>query len=191
MSITELDAPATATTMDVMDAIRGRRSVGKVRQVLPSRKAIETILEAATWAPCHHVTEPWRFRVIAGEAREALGEVMALFPGEYIHVGGDEAVKPQWEASPRVKARMKQFGVKDAHDLQGYFIQRMGKFIDSKGRKLIGWDEILEGGLAPNATVMSMPIAFGGRHLASGRRATSSSTKRRSTRARRAPFPRL
>src|SRR5678815_1588404 len=54
-----------------------------------------------------------------------------------------------------VKARMKQFGVKDAHDLQGYFIQRMGKFIDSKGRKLIGWDEILEGGVPANATVMS------------------------------------
>ena len=86
---------------------------------------------------------------------DVLTEVMDVFPGEYIHVGGDEAVKPQWEASPRVKARMKQFGVKDAHDLQGYFIQRMGKFIDSKGRKLIGWDEILEGGVPANATVMS------------------------------------
>jgi nitroreductase len=63
--------------MDVMDAIRGRRSVGKVRQDLPPREAIELILEAGTWAPCHHVTEPWRFSVIAGEAREALGDVMA------------------------------------------------------------------------------------------------------------------
>jgi hexosaminidase len=86
---------------------------------------------------------------------DVLTEVMDVFPGEYIHVGGDEAVKPQWEASPRVKARMKELGVANAHDLQGYFIQRMGKFIDSKGRKLIGWDEILEGGVPPNATVMS------------------------------------
>jgi hexosaminidase len=82
-------------------------------------------------------------------------EVMDVFPGEYIHVGGDEAVKPQWEKSARVKARMKEFGVPDAHHLQGYFIQRMEKFISSKGRKVIGWDEILEGGLPPNATVMS------------------------------------
>ncbi len=84
-----------------------------------------------------------------------LTEVMEIFPGEYLHVGGDEAVKPQWEKSPRVRARMQELGVKDAHALQGHFIARMGKFIDSKGRKLIGWDEILEGGLAANATVMS------------------------------------
>ncbi|HEU5138036.1 MAG TPA: family 20 glycosylhydrolase [Steroidobacteraceae bacterium] len=84
-----------------------------------------------------------------------LAEVIELFPGEYIHVGGDEALKDEWHASPKVQARMKELGVKDEHALQGYFIQRIGKFIDSKGRKLIGWDEILEGGLAPNATVMS------------------------------------
>ncbi len=84
-----------------------------------------------------------------------LTEVMAVFPGEYIHVGGDEAVKPQWENSARIRARMQEFGVKDAHALQGYFIQRMGKFLDQHGRRLIGWDEILEGELTPNATVMS------------------------------------
>lgn len=68
---------ATAAGMSVMEAIRGRRSIGKVRPELPPREAIETILDAATWAPCHHVTEPWKFTVIAGEARERLGEVMA------------------------------------------------------------------------------------------------------------------
>lgn len=61
----------------VMDVIRSRRSIGKVRPDLPPRAVIETILEAGTWAPCHHVTEPWRFHVVAGTAREALGEVMA------------------------------------------------------------------------------------------------------------------
>ena len=64
-------------------------------------------------------------------------------------------MKDEWQASPKIQARMKELGVKDEHALQGYFIQRIGKFIDAKGRKLIGWDEILEGGIAPNATVMS------------------------------------
>jgi hexosaminidase len=86
---------------------------------------------------------------------DVLTEVIDVFPGEYIHVGGDEAVKPQWEQSPRVQARMKELGVPDAHHLQGYFIQRMAKFIESKGRRVIGWDEILEGGIPPNATIMS------------------------------------
>jgi nitroreductase len=77
VTVSELDAPALPAVMDVMEAIRGRRSVGKMRKELPPREAIETILEAGTWAPCHHVTEPWRFSVITGEAREALGEIMA------------------------------------------------------------------------------------------------------------------
>jgi nitroreductase len=77
VTISELEAPSTATASAVMDVIRGRRSVGKVRPELPPREAIETILEAATWAPCHHVTEPWRFVVVAGNARDGLGEVMA------------------------------------------------------------------------------------------------------------------
>jgi hexosaminidase len=86
---------------------------------------------------------------------DVLTETMQLFPSEYIHVGGDEAKKDEWHASAKVQARMKELGVKDEHALQSYFIQRIEKFLNSKGRKLIGWDEILEGGLAPNATVMS------------------------------------
>jgi hexosaminidase len=84
-----------------------------------------------------------------------LDEVMALFPSEYIHVGGDEAVKNQWQASARVQSRRREFGVTDEHQLQSYFVQRIGKYLTAHGRRLIGWDEILEGGLAPNATVMS------------------------------------
>jgi hexosaminidase len=90
-----------------------------------------------------------------GFLEDVLAEVIELFPSQYVHVGGDEALKDEWHNSSRVQARMKEFGVKDEHELQSYFIQRMEKFINSKGRKLIGWDEILEGGLAPNATVMS------------------------------------
>jgi hexosaminidase len=80
---------------------------------------------------------------------------MDLFPSEYIHMGGDEAVKDQWQASPKIQAQMRKLGIKDEHELQSYFIQRLEKFLNAHGRKLIGWDEILEGGLAPNATVMS------------------------------------
>jgi hexosaminidase len=87
--------------------------------------------------------------------QNVLSEVIEVFPGPFIHVGGDEAVKPQWEASPRVQARMKEFGVQDARALQGYFIQRMAKFIEGKGRRVIGWDEILEGDLPPDAAIMS------------------------------------
>jgi hexosaminidase len=86
---------------------------------------------------------------------DVLDEVMDLFPSPYIHVGGDEAVKDQWKASPEVQAQIQTLGVKDEHGLQSWFIQRVEKHINGRGRRMIGWDEILEGGLAPNATVMS------------------------------------
>lgn len=93
---------------------------------------------------------------------EVLTEVMDIFPSEYIHIGGDEAIKDQWNASEKVQEKIKELGLKDEHELQSYFIRRVEKFINSKGRKLIGWDEILEGGLAPNATVMSWQGLEGG-----------------------------
>ena len=86
---------------------------------------------------------------------DVLAEVLTLFPSEYIHTGGDEAVKNQWHDSPRVQSRMRELGVKDEHALQSYFVQRMEKYLSAHGRRLIGWDEILEGGLPPNASVMS------------------------------------
>lgn len=94
--------------------------------------------------------------------QDVLGEVVKLFPGTFIHVGGDEAIKDQWKASPQVQARLKELGLKDEHELQSYFIRRMDQFLTSKGRRLIGWDEILEGGLAPGATVMSWRGVKGG-----------------------------
>ena len=93
---------------------------------------------------------------------DVLTEVIDIFPSEYIHIGGDEAIKDQWKASDRIQQRIKELGLKDEHELQSYFITRMEKFINSKGRKIIGWDEILEGGLAPNATVMSWQGEEGG-----------------------------
>jgi hexosaminidase len=93
---------------------------------------------------------------------DVLTEVMALFPSRMIHVGGDECPKINWKACPKCGARMKAEGLKDEHELQSYFIQRMEKFLNANGRTLAGWDEILEGGLAPNAVVMSWRGEAGG-----------------------------
>ncbi|MDX1772723.1 family 20 glycosylhydrolase [Oceanihabitans sediminis] len=82
-------------------------------------------------------------------------EVLALFPSEYIHIGGDEAPKTHWKNCAACQQRIQDEGLKDEHELQSYFISRIEKYLNSKGRQIIGWDEILEGGLAPNATVMS------------------------------------
>ncbi len=91
-----------------------------------------------------------------------LAEVMELFPGTYIHIGGDEAPKKRWEESGFCQDLMKKEGLKNEHELQSYFIHRIESFLNSHGRKLIGWDEILEGGLSPNATVMSWRGTEGG-----------------------------
>lgn len=91
-----------------------------------------------------------------------LDEVMALFPSKYIHIGGDEAPKGNWKRSEFAQKLIKEKGLKDEHGLQSYFVQRIEKYLNNKGRKIIGWDEILEGGLAPNATVMSWQGEAGG-----------------------------
>ncbi len=91
-----------------------------------------------------------------------LTEVMALFPSQYIHIGGDECPKIEWKQSKFCQELIKKEGLKDEHELQSYFIRRIDKFVTSKGRRIIGWDEILEGGLSPNATVMSWRGIAGG-----------------------------
>ncbi len=93
---------------------------------------------------------------------DVLDEVVTLFPSKYIHVGGDESPKDAWKRSEFCQNMIKEKGLKDEHELQSYFIQRMEKYINKKGRTLIGWDEILEGGLAPNAIVMSWRGEKGG-----------------------------
>ena len=87
--------------------------------------------------------------------RNVLDEIMELFPSTYIHVGGDEAVKNQWEKSPAIQAHIKTLGLKDEHELQTWFIDQLGLYLNSKGRRLIGWDEILEGGIPQTAAIMS------------------------------------
>ncbi|WP_022973892.1 family 20 glycosylhydrolase [Xanthomonas maliensis] len=84
-----------------------------------------------------------------------LDEVLTLFPSTYIHIGGDEAVKDQWEASPAVRAQMRKLGIKDAHAMQGWFNEQLAQYLTAHGRRMIGWDEILESGVPASASVMS------------------------------------
>ena len=99
---------------------------------------------------------------------DVLGEIVEIFPSEYIHIGGDECPKTRWESCPKCQARIKALGIKgdEKHTaeeyLQSFIINYAEKFLNSKGRQIIGWDEILEGGLAPNATVMSWRGEKGG-----------------------------
>ena len=100
---------------------------------------------------------------------EVLTEVLALFPSQYIHVGGDEATHTEWERCPKCQLRMKEHQLKNVHQLQSYFIKRIDDFLTSKGRTLVGWDEIMDGGLAKNAVVMNWRgIEVGKKALAQG-----------------------
>lgn len=94
--------------------------------------------------------------------QDVLKEVMDLFPSTFIHVGGDEVPKTHWKNSPAAQKRMRDLGLKNEEELQSYFIRRMDEFLTAHGRRLVGWDEILEGGLAPGATVMSWRGEEGG-----------------------------
>lgn len=93
---------------------------------------------------------------------DVLDEVTGLFPSEYIHIGGDECPKVRWETCPACQKRIRDEGLEDEHELQSWFITRMENYLSTLGRKIIGWDEILEGGLAPGATVMSWRGISGG-----------------------------
>ena len=93
---------------------------------------------------------------------DVLAEIIPLFPSQYIHIGGDECPKSNWKRCPNCQKRMTDNQLADEHELQSYFIQRIEKYVNAKGKKIIGWDEILEGGLAPNATVMSWRGEEGG-----------------------------
>lgn len=91
-----------------------------------------------------------------------LTEVMDIFPSQYIHIGGDEAIKDQWKTSSKIQHKIKNLGLMNEEELQSYFMKRIEKFVNLKGRKVIGWDEIIEGGLSPNVTVMSWRGMEGG-----------------------------
>lgn len=112
------------------------------------------------WGIIEHIFNPAESTIAF--LQDVLTEVMEIFPSTFIHIGGDEAVKNEWKASPLVQERIRELGLKDEDELQSWFIRRMDDFLTSKGRRLIGWDEIIEGGLAKNATVMSWRGEHGG-----------------------------
>ena len=127
----------------------------------------EEVLTAYPELSCTHVPYKQADFCVGNEKvfeflENVLLEVMEIFPSEYIHIGGDEAGKASWKTCKLCQARMKKEGLKDVNELQSYMIHRMEKFLNSHGRNLLGWDEILEGGLAPNATVMSWRGTEGG-----------------------------
>lgn len=126
--------------------------------------AIRAYPELGTGTPIPPGTEsdwgifPWLYNVddrTFAFLEDVFGEVMALFPSKYIHVGGDEAVKDQWKASPAIQAKIRALGLKDETALQAWFMHRIGAYLSRNGRKLIGWDEILEGDVPPDATITS------------------------------------
>jgi hexosaminidase len=107
----------------------------------------------ADWGTFPHLLniDESTFRLV----EDVLDEVMALFPGEYVHLGGDEVMTDEWQSSPGVQARMRELGITDVAAVQGYFERRLGEYLAAHGRRLMGWDEIVSAGLAPDATVIS------------------------------------
>jgi hexosaminidase len=112
------------------------------------------------WGVSQDIFAP-RSRTVAF-LQDVLTEVMELFPSRYIHIGGDEALKNQWKASEEIQALIRSKGLKDEDELQAWFIKQMDAFLAKHGRRMVGWDEILQGGLAPGATVMSWRGQQGG-----------------------------
>jgi hexosaminidase len=144
--VPEIDMPG-----HMQAAISAYPELGNTRERLPPR---------CHWGISQHIlnVEEKTVRVM----QDVLAEVMELFPGRFVHLGGDEAVKHEWAESPRVQERMRELGLRDEHELQSWFIRRMTEFVTAAGRRVIGWDEILEGGLAPGAAVMSWRGEEGG-----------------------------
>jgi hexosaminidase len=135
-----------------------------------SRAALAAYPELACTPGPFEVATGWRTQedvLCPGEAtfrflEGVLEEVMELFPGPYVHVGGDEAPKTRWRESPVAQEVIRREGLRDEDELQSWFMRRIERFLTAHGRRLVGWDEILEGGLAPNATVMSWRGMAGG-----------------------------
>ena len=151
-------------------ADRGITVVPEIEMPGHARAAIAAYPELGNTATQHEVQTYWGisdhvFGVgdnVLNFVEDVLDEVLALFPSQFIHVGGDEVPKREWKESPAAQARMKELGLTDEEQLQSWFITRVDRWLAARGRRLVGWDEILEGGLAPGATVMSWRGEKGG-----------------------------
>jgi hexosaminidase len=120
----------------------------------------EPIEVGTTWGVFPHLFNPEEKALDA--LRQIFAEMLAIFPSPFIHVGGDEAIKTQWQQSPRVQERIKELGLQNEDELQSWFLSQIGAFLAQNGRRMVGWDEILEGGLPAGATVMSWRGEAGG-----------------------------
>src|SRR5580692_9931277 len=149
--VPEIDMPGHATA-----AIAAYPALG-------SGTGSETLRVSANWGVLNHLfnLEPGTF----GFLDDVLAEVVQLFPSPIIHIGGDEAVKDEWNASPQIRAREAELGIHDPDALQAYFTQKIGTYLATQGRRIVGWDEILQPGLRKDAIVMSWH-GVSGAHLA-------------------------
>jgi hexosaminidase len=149
--IPEIDMPGHATAAIAAYPRLGAAAPGSARA--PSAAGTPVVRVSSNWGVLIHLfnLEPATFDFLEG----VLTEVMQLFPGREIHIGGDEVVRDEWNASPAVQARAQQLGIRDPAELQAYFTQRIGRYLAAYGRRIIGWDEILRPGLRQDAIVMS------------------------------------
>lgn len=136
--VPEIDMPG-----HMQAAIAAYPELGCTGEVIGARKK---------WGISEYILNPEESTVQF--CKDVLSEVMELFPSEFIHIGGDEARKTQWEASERIQELRRERGLADMHEMQAWFIREIGEHLNQNGRRLIGWDEITEGGLAPGAAVM-------------------------------------
>ncbi len=143
------EKPTVTTAKKIADKTRDEQNKGQIKYVQETWGVFDDVF-------CAGKESTFTF------LQDVIDEVTALFPSSYFHIGGDECPKTHWKICDACQKRMKDNNLKDEHELQSYFVQRIEKYLNSKGKKLIGWDEILEGGLAPNAVVMSWRGETGG-----------------------------
>jgi hexosaminidase len=159
--VREIVAYARARFINVVPEIEMPGHSQAAIAAYPTLGCTDAPLEVSrTWGVHKNILIPEESTI--GFMQDVLTEVMALFPGRYVHVGGDEADKTQWRASESVQAQIKRLGLQDEREMQSWFIKRMDLFLSAHAKRLIGWDEILEGGLAPGAIVMSWRGVAGG-----------------------------
>ncbi|WP_069773380.1 beta-N-acetylhexosaminidase [Streptomyces sp. LUP30] len=153
--VPEIDVPGHSQA-----AIAAYPELGNTDVVSASGEAGGALSVWDTWGISPHVLAPTEDTLRFYEG--VFEEVLELFPSEFVHVGGDECPKDEWRASPAAQARIRELGLADEEQLQSWFIGHFDKWLSARGRRLIGWDEILEGGLAPGATVSSWRGYVGG-----------------------------
>lgn len=163
--IREIVEYATARGVTIIPEIEMPAHVESAIAAYPELSCIkkpQTVLTGGIYPPDFQTSYCAGDEHVFAFLQDVLMEVMQLFPSHYIHIGGDELDKSFWKECPACNKRMKDEGLHNVDELQSYFIRRIEQFIQSKGRRIIGWDEILEGGLAPDATVMSWRGESGG-----------------------------